>query len=108
MVFAIFGAWWLFRPTLDPGKILIFPLADRDSEIEAGQLIAIQARAAMEDLQDLQPIDAWARLSPSERQDQTVLSASAMRRLARSQRAARYLTGSVVQSGECLVVTLEL
>jgi hypothetical protein len=108
------AVWRLTVPpaeTLDPNKVVLFPLMERGlpvSDSGTGYDVAVMLSAALEHAQPLRWVDGAQRLRyPGS--GGSFPSAPMLRRVARAQRAGYYLTGTVLGSdAESTTVVLRL
>jgi serine/threonine protein kinase/Flp pilus assembly protein TadD len=108
------GGWQLTRSgeqPLDRNRILVFPLlvpTDFTGSRNVGEDIGTMIGTALDGAGDLRWIDGWPLLTPAVRQDIRNLTAIDAQKIARSRRAAWYLTGRIVVHGDSSEVFLEL
>lgn len=108
------GLLWRFgvtgAATLDPNKVLVFPLGELPKGVTGGtgEAIAVIIESALEHTDPLRWIDGWQQLSPDQRADPALLSGSAARRIARQRGARWYTTGTAVHRGDSITVALRL
>ena len=108
------GAWLFARPResgLDRKRVIVYPLLvpeDFKGPRSAGEDIGTMIGTALDGAGDLRWVDGWRFLTPSVRQDVRTLSGTDARAIARSRRAAWYLTGRIVSRGDSSEVLLEL
>ena len=111
---AAFAAWKLTRPDepgLDRNRIIVYPLlvpTDFAGSRNIGEDIGTMIGTALDGTGDIRWIDGWPLLSPETRRDIRNLTALDARTLARSRRAAWYLTGRIIMRGDSSEVFLEL
>lgn len=109
-----FAAWRLTRPAtpaLDRNRIIVYPLlvpTDFSGPRTVGEDIGTMIGTALDGVSSLRWIDGWPLLTPEVRRDVRTLASAHARRLARSKRAAWYLTGRIVVRGDSSEVFLEL
>ena len=108
------GVWKLTRPdtpALDRNRIIVYPLlvpTDFAGSRNIGEDIGTMIGTALDGAGDIRWIDGWPLLSPETRRDIRNLTALDARTLARSRRAAWYLTGRIIMRGDSSEVFLEL
>lgn len=114
-VFALaLGAWFFARPReagLDRKRVMVYPLMIPDDfrgPRGVGEDIGTMIGTALDGAGDLRWVDGWRFLTPEVRQDVRTLSGTDARAIARSRRAAWYLTGRIVSRGDSSEVFLEL
>ena len=109
-----FSGWKLSRPDtpeLDRNRVMVYPLVvptDFKGSQNVGEDIGTMIGTALDGAGDLRWIDGWPLLTPQVRQDIRNLTAIDARNLARSRKAAWYLTGRIVVRGDSSEVFLEL
>jgi Tfp pilus assembly protein PilF len=108
------GAWMFARPResrLDVKRVMVYPLIvpdDFKGSRSIGEDIGTMIGTALDGASDLRWVDGWRLLTPTVRQDVRSLSDTDARAIARSRRAAWYLTGRIVSRGDSSEVFLEL
>jgi tetratricopeptide (TPR) repeat protein len=108
------GAWRFSRPResgLDRNRVVIYPLVvpdDFKGSRNVGEDIGTMIGTALDGTAHIRWIDGWPLLTPGVRQDIRTLSGTDARNIARSRRAAWYLTGRLVARGDSAEVFLEL
>lgn len=95
-------------PTLDPNKVVVFPLGDRGGGGLNGANASLAIIMALEHAEPLRPLDAWDRLGPEERENIDMLSPGAAREIALAWGAGHYLIGAVTRRGDSVGVSLNL
>ena len=98
-------------PTLDPHKVVGFPLVAPPlvgASRTAGEDVATLIGSALDRREALRWIDGWRYLPNAERDVPSAVSAQAMRDIARAQGAAWYVTGRIVLRGDSVDVLLDL
>ena len=109
----ILGGLWAWRAavadrgSLDPNKVVVFPLVDRSGSGE-GEDVASLIGSALEHTEPLRWIDGWAWLDAGQRADLTLLTAGAARRIARERGSRYYIDGSIVKRMASTTVILRL
>ncbi len=99
------------RQTLDPNRVMVFPLvlpSDWSGATTAGEDVATVIGSAMDGAGALRWVDAWPRLDTAERDNIRLLSVDQAMRIARDNRCAYAITGRIVSRGDSADVFLEL
>jgi serine/threonine-protein kinase len=107
------GAAWLLRPgspTLDPLKVVVFPLAESNGggASGAGEDLAQVISSAMEQAEPLRVVFGWTWLTPAQRRDVRLLTEREARNIARAHGARFFVDGSLVRLGDSARVALRL
>ncbi len=100
----------LARP-LDPHRVVGFPLRAPSSiggSAAAGEDMATLIGSAIDRRGELRWIDGWRELDDADRSSGDGATASRMRKIARAQGAAWYVTGRIIITGDSASVLLEL
>jgi len=98
-------------PALQPNRVVGFPFitpALVGSSKTAGEDVATLIGSAIDRRAALRWIDGWRALDAKERAADGGVSARSMRRIARAEGAAWYLTGRIVTRGDSVDVLVEL
>ena len=108
------GIWVLAaRPTetLDPNKVVVFPLVQRAGSLARaglGEEVALLIGSALEHSDPLKWIDGWTWLDAPRRTNMELLDASTARRIARDRRARYYIDGVLASNEDSTAVILRL
>jgi hypothetical protein len=108
---AVLAMVLLPRRSLDPNKVVVFPLGVTPAEASregTGAVVALMIGSALEYTQPLEWIDGLPRLDERLRGDAGLLTASGARRIARAAGARWYLDGTVVRRGDSAMVIVRL
>ncbi len=98
-------------PALQPNRVVGFPFvtpAIVGQSKTAGEDVATLIGSAIDRRAALRWVDGWRALDASERSTEGGVSARSMRRIARAEGAAWYLTGRIVTRGDSVDVLVEL
>ncbi|HEX9729182.1 MAG TPA: serine/threonine-protein kinase [Gemmatimonadales bacterium] len=98
-------------PPLDDGKVVVFPLAERNldgASAGEGELVALAIGAAFDHTEPLRWIYGWQRLDADERLDQRGIAPTRARAIARAEGARYYLAGAVARLPASNMVTVWL
>lgn len=98
-------------PALQANRVVGFPFiapASIGVSKTAGEDVATLIGSAIDRRAALRWVDGWRALDPSERGAEGGVSARSMRRIARAEGAAWYLTGRIVTRGDSVDVLVEL
>jgi len=110
-------AWWQYvnrvdvNATLDPNRVVVFPLAATEPDLNAagvGWNVALAIGSALEHAQPLKSVDGWSRLSDSVRANPIGLTPELALHVSRDRRAAYYLSGAIRALDDSIAVTLVL
>ena len=96
-------------PSLDPNKVIVFPLAEPAVELEdagAGPDVAIWITAALDYARPLMAHDGWKWLPDSIKQDPSLFTLSLAREIGRAAGALFYVEGLVRSDRDSLTVIL--
>jgi tetratricopeptide (TPR) repeat protein len=111
---AILGIWAVKGSpigTLDPNKVVVFPLVQRaQSSVRAGmgEEIALLIGSALEHSEPLRWIDGWTWLDTKRRANADLIDARTARNISRARRARYYIDGAFLGSGDSATVILRL
>lgn len=98
-------------PALQANRVVGFPFiapASIGASKTAGEDVATLIGSAIDRRAALRWVDGWRALDPNERSTEGGVSARSMRRIARAEGAAWYLTGRIVTRGDSVDVLVEL
>lgn len=95
-------------PSLDPDKVVGFPLANRGGGGREGTDVALMIGNALLQAEPLRWIDGWEWLTAQQRADAREVSFAAAHDIARDRGAGHFITGSYVYSADSATVRLVL
>ncbi|HET7038702.1 MAG TPA: hypothetical protein VFH97_02380, partial [Gemmatimonadales bacterium] len=96
---------------LDPSRIVVFPLAATDPDLNTegvGWNVALAISSALEHAEPLRVVDGWSRLTDSLRADPRRVRSTTALEISRDRRAGHYLDGAIRSGGDTIAVTLAL
>ncbi len=96
------------RPSVDPNKVMVFPLVDRGVAAGSGEAVAIMIGSALEHTEPLKWLDGWSRMNAAQRADLGLLTHQAARELSREKGVGYFIDGAVVQGQDSATVILRL
>ena len=97
------------RPALDPNRIVVFPLNQRDATSpSAGEDVAMFVGYALDGTRPLKWTDGWELLSPSQRARGERLEPRVARGLSRKAGAGFFIDGSILRRPDSVTVLLRL
>jgi serine/threonine-protein kinase len=105
------GMWRLARsppPTLDPNRVVVFPLRETGVDRGEGENVATLIGYALEGTRPLSWLEGWDFLNPSQRADPGRLTPEVAREISRTRRAGYYIDGAIVGGPESVTVVLRL